>query len=278
MAADTLLTYAGKRYLWLGTIAGVALLVSYYYYARDTVPSGSTLGGLIYGWLGFLAILVLMFLGIRKRWYASRLGTVQGWTSAHVYLGLLTLLIIPMHAGFRFGWDVHTLAFALLVIVVLSGIFGILIYLTVPQKLTAYESSMLPDKAEAEINRVLGEMKQLVGEKSAMLQRLYEEEIRHYQEIRPQGWRLLFRRLDPAAILSAKTRDLNSIVPRIPETEQESFSQFCSLVLRKTELESLLASQMRIKNALEAWLYVHVPISFAMVVAVAIHLLVVLYY
>ena len=278
MAADTLLTYAGKRYLWLGAIAGVALLVSYYYYARDTVPSGSTLGGLIYGWLGFLAILVLMFLGIRKRWYASRLGTVQGWTSAHVYLGLLTLLIIPMHAGFRFGWDVHTLAFALLVIVVLSGIFGILIYLTVPQKLTAYESSMLPDKAEAEINRVLGEMKQLVGEKSAMLQRLYEEEIRHYQEIRPQGWRLLFRRLDPAAILSAKTRDLNSIVPRIPETEQESFSQFCSLVLRKTELESLLASQMRIKNALEAWLYVHVPISFAMVVAVAIHLLVVLYY
>jgi len=278
MPADTLLTYAGKRYLWLGAGAAVALLVSYYVYARATIPSGSTLGGLIYGWLGFLAILVLMFLGIRKRWYASRLGTVQGWTSAHVYLGLLTLLIIPMHAGFRFGWDIHTFAYALLVLVVLSGVVGLLIYLTVPQKLTAYESGMLPDKAEAEINRVLGEMKQLVGEKSVVLQRVYEEEIRHSQEIRPQGWRLLFKGVDPAAILSAKALDLSMILPKIPKTEQESFSQLCSLILRKTELESLLAGEMRLKNALEAWLYVHVPISFAMVVAVAIHLLVVLYY
>jgi hypothetical protein len=278
MAADTLLTYAGKRYLWLGAGAGAALLVSYYVYARDTVPSGSTVGGLIYGWIGFLAILVLMFLGIRKRWYASRLGTVQGWTSAHVYLGLLTLLIIPLHAGFRFGWDVHTFAYALLVLVVLSGVVGLLIYLTVPQKLTAYESEMLPDKVEAEINRVLGEMKQLVGEKSVVLRRLYEEEVRHCQEIKRQGWRLLFKGVDPAAILSVKALDLNRILPKIPETERESFSRFCSLVLRKTELESLLAVEMRVKNALEAWLYVHVPISFAMVVAVAIHLLVVLYY
>jgi hypothetical protein len=278
MAADTLLTYAGRRYLWLGTGASAALLVSYYFYARATIPSGSTLGGLIYGWLGFVAILVLMSIGIRKRWYASRLGTVQGWTSAHVYLGLLTLLIIPMHAGFRFGWDVHTLAFALLIIVVLSGVVGLLIYLIVPQKLTVYESSMLPEQIETEINRVLGEMKDLVGEKSAGFQQLYEEEFRRCQEIKPQGWRLLFKGVDSVAMLSVKALELNRILPKIAETEQESFSQFCSLVLRKTELEALLAGQMRVKNALEAWLYVHVPMSFALIVAVAIHLLVVLYY
>jgi hypothetical protein len=278
MVAGTLLTYGGKRYMWLGAGAGAALLVSYYFYARATIPSGSTLGGLIYGWLGFLAILVLMFLGIRKRWYASRLGTVQGWTSAHLYLGLLTLLIIPMHAGFRFGWDVHTLAFGLLVIVVLSGVVGLLIYLTIPAHLTTHESGRVPGKIEAEIHRVLGEMKQVVGEKPAMLQRLYEEELRHCQEIKPQGWRLLFKGVEPAAMLSVKAQDLNSILAKIPETEQVRFSQFCSLVLRKTELESLIAGEMRLKNALEAWLYVHVPISFALVVAVAIHLLVVLYY
>src|SRR5437773_217195 len=123
MVAGSLLTYGGKRYLWIGLIAGITLLLSYYYYynARQLPPSGSTPMGLAYGWIGFIAILLLMFLGIRKRWHASHLGTVQGWTSSHVYLGLLTLLVIPMHAGFRFGWDVHTLAFVLLVIVVLSG-------------------------------------------------------------------------------------------------------------------------------------------------------------
>jgi hypothetical protein len=35
---------------------------------------------------------------------------------------------------------------------------------------------------------------------------------------------------------------------------------------------------MRLKNALQAWLYVHVPVSIAMLAAVGVHLLVVLYY
>ena len=146
------MTYNNKRYLKLGVAAGVTLVATYYFYSRDTIPSGSTTGGLIYGWLGFIGILVLMFLGIRKRWHASHLGTVQGWTSAHVYLGLLTILIIPMHAGFRFGLDVHTLAFVLLVVVVLSGIVGLWLYLVIPERLTQFERVMLPEKLEAEIN------------------------------------------------------------------------------------------------------------------------------
>ena len=36
--------------------------------------------------------------------------------------------------------------------------------------------------------------------------------------------------------------------------------------------------QMRLRNAMEAWLYVHVPLSFGMVVAVFLHLLAVFYY
>jgi hypothetical protein len=280
MIVGTLLTYGGKRYFWMGLTAGVVLLISYYYYynTHHTPPSGSTTIGLIYGWLGFIAILVLMFLGIRKRWHASHLGTVQGWTSGHVYLGLLTLLVIPMHAGFRFGWDVHTLAFALLAIVVLSGIVGIWLYLTIPPKLTQYESGMLPDKAEAEINQILKELKSLVAGKSGVFQRAYEQEVARLHDVKPQGWRLLFKPRDAAASIAGRSRELRSQVAQIPPTEQDSFSKFSGLVLRKTELESFLASEMRLKNALESWLYVHLPLSLAMSAAVAVHLLVVLYY
>jgi hypothetical protein len=278
MMAATLLVYGGKRYLWAGVLGAIVLLASYVYYAKNTVPSGSTVGGLIYGWIGFIAILILMSLGIRKRWYASHLGTLQGWTSAHVYLGLLTLLIIPMHAGFRFGWDVHTLAFALLAVVVLSGIVGVRIYLVMPQKLTAYESAMLPDKVEAEITRVLRDMKTLTQGKSALFDRLYQEEYRRCREIKSQGWRLLLSRPDRATALNKRTDELHRIVPQVPPAEQESFAQYSALVLRKTELETFLAGEMRIKNALESWLYVHLPVSIAMMAAVAVHLVVVLYY
>lgn len=278
MVAGTLLAYGGKRYLWAGVAGAIALLISYVYYAKDTIPSGSTIGGLIYGWIGLIAILILMFLGIRKRWYASHLGTLQGWTSAHVYLGLLILLIIPMHAGFRFGWDVHTLAFALLAVVVLSGIVGVRLYLVMPQKLTVYESGMLPDKVEAEINRVLRDMKALAAGKSEAFARLYGKELRRSRKIKSQGWRVLFRRVDLSASLAARTDELHRLVSQIPSAEQESFAQYCALALRKTELETFLAGQMRVKNALDSWLYVHLPVSIAMVVAVAVHLLVVLYY
>jgi hypothetical protein len=274
----TLLTYGKKRYLWGSVIGAVALLVSYSYYARTTIPSGSTVWGLVYGWIGLIAILVLMFLGIRKRWYFSRLGTLQGWTSAHVYVGLLTLLIIPMHAGFQFGWDVHTLAYILLVVVVLSGIVGLLVYLTVPVILTTHESGMLPDMLEAEINQIFREMKQLAAATPGIFQHLYQEEARRSRERTSQGWRILFTRVDPDAILAQRTRDLHHQLAGMTATDQEGFSKFAGLILRKTELEAYLVGQMRLKNGLQAWLYVHVPASIAMVAAVGIHLLVVVNY
>jgi cytochrome b561 len=274
----TLLTYGSKRYLWGSVIGAVALLLSYSYYAQTTIPSGSTVWGLVYGWMGLIAILVLMFLGIRKRWYFSRLGTLQGWTSAHVYLGFLTLLIIPMHAGFQFGWDVHTLAYVLLVVVALSGLVGLRIYLTVPMILTLHERGMLPETLEAEINQILKEMKQLAADKLGIFQHLYQEEVSRCSELKSQGWRILFTPIDPNAILAQRTHDLHKQLADVPATDQEGFSRFVGLVMRKTELEAYLAGQMRLKNELQAWLYVHVPVSIAMVAAVGIHLLAVLYY
>jgi len=270
--------YGSSRYL-KGAVAGAgALFLSYSYYVRTTIPSGSTAWGLVYGWMGLGAILVLMFLGIRKRWYFSRLGTLQGWTSAHVYLGLLTLLIIPMHAGFQFGWDVHTLAYVLLVVVVLSGIAGLFLYLTVPGVLTTHESGMLPDKLEAEIDQVLKEMKQLAAAEPLVFQHLYEEEARRYRELTSRGWRILFTRIDPSAILAQRMHELRNQLVDSLVADQEGFSRFAGLVLRRTELEAYLAAQMRLKNGLQAWLYVHVPFSIAMMAAVSVHLLVVLYY
>lgn len=278
MIEGSVLFYGGKRYLIMAALAGGALLGSYVYYAHDTTPSGGTVGGLIYGAIGLAAILVLMFLGIRKRSYASHLGTVQGWVSAHVYLGLLTLLIIPLHAGFHFGWDVHTLAFVLLVVVVLSGMGGLALYLTVPRMLTKYESGMLPDKIESELNRIVGEMKPLASGKTGLFQRLYFEEFRRAFATHPHGWRLLFARQKPSSTLKVRVQELNRILPQIPASQHEDFSQFSALVLQKNEMESYLAGQMRLKNALQAWLYVHVPVSIAMVAAVIVHLLVVFVY
>ena len=55
-----------------------------------------------------------------------------GWLSAHVYLGVVLVVVATLHASFQAGWNVHTLAYVLMLFVVLSGIYGVIMYARVP--------------------------------------------------------------------------------------------------------------------------------------------------
>ena len=274
---DSFLSYGGKRWLWFGGLSAGLLCLSYLLYRRQMLPHGGTPMGLTYGILGTVVILILMALGIRKRRYGSGLGTVQGWTSAHVYLGLLTMLLIPMHAGFKFRLDIHTLAFVLMAIVVISGVVGIVLYRTVPPRLTEFEQSIQADKVDKELGRLLSEMRVLAKDKSDQFVRVCQAETGRLTARRHQGWRLLFasRSLDP---LAAKGQELVNAVTRIPPVEHSDFQTLSRLIMQTVQLEQTLLTQMRLRNALQAWLYVHVPASIALMVAIAVHLFAVFYY
>lgn len=271
---NTFLTYRSSRWLWIALVSAGLLVLHYAYYQSQSVPYGGSVEGLLYGVAGTGLIGVLMYLGIRKRSYASRAGTLQGWVSAHVYLGLLTMLLIPMHAGFRFGWDVHTLAFVLLSVVVFSGIAGVVLYRLIPSRLTQLEAGQQADTIDGEIGRLLADMLALVKDKSDALVQIYKAEVASMQQVRPQGWSLLLRGLDEDR-LAVRSADLTRRVASIPPEDQGSFQILSQLLLRKTQLEVTLRQQARLRNALQAWLYIHVPVSIAMVVSIGIHVLVV---
>lgn len=275
--AENFLTYRGKRWLWIGAVGAGLLIASYIPYSRQMPPHGGTAMGLAYGILGTVLILVLMAVGIRKRQYSSSLGTVQGWTSAHVYLGLLVLLVIPLHAGLKFRPDIHTLAFALLAIVVLSGMVGVALYLVVPARLTKYETAIQADKMDKEINRLLDEMRTLSKDKSDAFVALYRREIQRSTGSGHKGWALLFRD-HRSELMSKRAQELAEAVNRIPQQEHADLQVLSRLILQKAQLESNLIAQMRLKNAMSAWLYIHLPISVAMLVAVLVHIVVVFYY
>jgi len=274
---ETFLTYKKNRWLWFGVISAVLLSLSYPWYSNPTLPHGGTFMGLLYGVLGTILIVILMALGIRKRRLGSRLGTVQGWTSAHVYLGLLTLLIIPMHAGFRFHFDFHTLAFALLALVVLSGILGVVLYSLIPSRLTKYEETLQGDKIDQEINRILGQMRNVVRNKSDALVDIYKEELHQTAQRPHSGWRVLWRRHGDG-IISNKRKSLSEGSAKVPLEGKEDFLVLSGLILQKAQLEKNFFKQMRLKNALSVWLYVHVPLSVSMLFAIMIHLVSVFYY
>src|SRR5262249_22680748 len=95
--------------------------------------------------LGLLAAIILvglLALSWRRRRYSSAGGApLRGWLSAHVYMGLLPLAIVPMHASYRFGENVHTLAFALMALASLSGVAWGVMYVVLPVQLTRGRST-----------------------------------------------------------------------------------------------------------------------------------------
>ncbi|MGQ0793526.1 MAG: hypothetical protein ACT4NX_05490 [Deltaproteobacteria bacterium] len=276
---ENILNYNGSFWFKITFLSFIVLIVSYIVYAQNEPnPSGATPMGLLYGILGLAAILLLMYYGIRKRKYVGNVGTLKGWLSFHIYIGVLTLLIVPMHAGFKFDLNVHTLAFALMAVVVISGIFGGYFYVNFPIRFTKQGGELLYDKFDDEINKLIGQMRALAKGKSALFAQKAEEAISYGLPKGRSGWGLVFGSYKSGISESEYMNRLQKDLTSIPEAEREDYQRLAVAYLQKAELQKRFVSQMRIKNLLEAWLHIHLPVSFAMLIALTAHIVSMLYY
>jgi len=129
-----ILKYAGAHHLWT-SIGLVALsLAVFLTQGESKPPSGNTWQGYVLGAVATLLIVWLNLLGVRKRRYGVP-GQVEGWLSAHVYFGVALFFIVLLHSAGQIGWNVHTAAFALMTIAILSGMVGTCFYLLVPPQM-----------------------------------------------------------------------------------------------------------------------------------------------
>jgi hypothetical protein len=99
-------------------------------------PSGRSVPGLLFGSAGTAVILFECLLSARKKLPASPLGLLRTWLSAHVWLGLLSVLLILCHAGFRWGHGIAALLMWLLLIITLSGVWGVVLQHYLPRRMT----------------------------------------------------------------------------------------------------------------------------------------------
>jgi hypothetical protein len=88
---------------------------------------GGTPLGLIFGSIALGIFVFAALLGVRKKVVLWRIGTVQRWLRAHIWLTLLTIPLVILHSGFRLGGPMTTLIIVLYVIVMVSGIYGLVL-------------------------------------------------------------------------------------------------------------------------------------------------------
>ncbi|MBK5290487.1 MAG: hypothetical protein JJE04_02180 [Acidobacteriia bacterium] len=115
-------------------MAGTAGYLGYAWLSANG-PSGGSIPGLIFASAGTGLIVFECLLSLRKKYPASPLGRVSWWLRAHVWLGLLSLLLILMHSGFSWGHGLAALLMWLFAIITVSGIFGLVLQNWLPRRM-----------------------------------------------------------------------------------------------------------------------------------------------
>ena len=92
---------------------------------RERNSYGASPIGLFYGALALAIFLFASALGVRKKKRLWRIGNVQVWLRAHIWLTILTIPLIAFHCGMHTGGPQTTTLIWLYSIVMVSGFFGI---------------------------------------------------------------------------------------------------------------------------------------------------------
>lgn len=235
-------------------------------------PNGGTVLGYTYGVIAAAGIIFLMWFGVRKRSYSSNNATLKGWLGAHVWIGIALILVVPLHSGFSFGLNVHTLAYALMLLTILSGIWGAIMYLRLPGLMKARRDGVTVKSCLTEINLISTDMAFLgKGKSDAFLKLLNMLDF----QFKPSIWKTLTKQR--LADVSERG-NLGQLLSALPQAEYDEGLKLVSMAHKKTQLCNQLLSETRISMLLKLWLYFHLPISFGCVAAVAIHVISVFYY
>lgn len=298
---DSILTYAKSRYLWISIVLCVVSIALYVWHDPAVAPNGGTWLGYTLGTIAALLIVWLMLFGIRKRSYATNLGTTRGWLSAHIYLGTSLILITLLHCGFQFGWNLHTFALVLMLIVIFSGFFGVYAYLRYPTLMTRNRESATRDAMLEEISEIDQNALNLAD---GIAPEIHAVVLRSIENTKLGGGVLTqLRARDGSDIAIAKIRSameqretqlgaapapmqagqtmimmVDFLAGRADDKQAEALRKLIDMLSRKRSLATRVARDIQYQAIMEIWLYFHVPLSVTLLAALIGHIVSVFFY
>ena len=271
MTQETFLNYGSLRWMWLHLLLLTALVVGYCLYNPLGPMNGGTVLGYAYGAVATVGIVILMWYARRKRDYFARFTTLRGWLAVHVWLGLSLLVVVPLHSGFQFGVNVHTLAYLLLVLTVLTGVWGAWIFIDLAPNVSSHRGGGTAEDVLEQIVSISKDSRTLIAQRSDKCVALFE--ALDTKQL-PSFW---------GSVWGSPPEELNrekaSVwLADLPDAEVADGQKLVGLLYKKRELVRNLHHEISAQAWLKLWLYTHVPLASAMVIAVVIHILYVFYY
>lgn len=288
---QSFISYRRGRWVWVALLLSVLSIAVYAWwstYDLSQPPNGGTWVGYTLGTIGAGLILWLLYFGRRKRNYSSNLGTVQGWLSAHVYLGTALLLVATLHSGMQFGFNVHTLAYVLMCIAIASGFFGVWAYIVFPDTITRNNQGKSLDELSAEVAELDKQLRRAVATVGGHVEQVVGSGLDR-TVFGGSAWAQLAARDSSVVIMDGKTLPnpdqrevIRVLTTRLAQTslrdENSGLRGVADLIAMRNQVLLRIRRDIQVHALLRIWLYVHVPLSFATVAALLAHVVAVLAY
>jgi hypothetical protein len=265
------LVYNRYRYLKVAAIIAVISIVLYVVDQPYGPPYGGSWAGYTLGTVGALLIFWLTWFGYRKRRYDEGPGMLASRLSAHVYLGLVLIIVATLHTGFQFHWNLHTLAYVLMCIVIASGVFGIVFYSRYPRLMTENRRNMTRRQMLSALvaldDQLRREARPLDDKSATLVERAIERTA-----LGGSTWRQLSGRYSDCPTAAAIT-GFDASEADAPAELEDVRRRVRVLLDQKAALLEQVRRDMSYKAMMDIWLYVHVPFTFALLAALIAHII-----
>jgi len=274
-AHESFLIYRSLKFMWLAIVLVLACILLYILHNPLGEPSGGSWLGYTLGCISAALVIWLAWFGVRKRQYALGTTRLKVWLSAHIYFGLALVVIATLHSGFQIGWNIHSAAYVLMLLTVLSGIFGVYIY-------ARYPTLMTKNRAGLSLEEMMGQISELDQELLQEGRELPEEVntalLKAARETKIGG--NIFEKLSPKKIFCPTREARNLIETKFADMSlsDQRITKVIALLAKKTKLLRRARRDIQIKVILQIWLYFHIPLAVGLLGALFSHVLAVFFY
>ena len=265
------MTFASRHWGTILSGSVLGLLFVGIYAAAVVSPHRTTY---LSGWLLFGLVLALVMYNVRKPLPLLPLRTSIDWLQFHVSAGLFTLVLFVLHIGLRVPDGPLEVTLALLFSAGAgSGLVGFILSRVLPRRLATCGEDVPFERIPVMRKRLCEKVEAIVAltaseEPSTCLADFYDRRLASFFDRPRNYWGHLFASTRSRQALLA---ELETLVRSLGEKGRKSTEELGDLIRMKDGLDF----QEALQGTLKYWLFIHIPLSYSLLILALVHAIVV---
>ncbi len=226
------------------------------------------------GWLLLTMVLLLAAYNVFKKFPYFPLGASAVWLQGHIYVGLLAVVVFGLHIGPRVPNGVFESVLATLFgLVASSGILGLLISRMFARRLTARGGEILFDRIPRRLRMLRRSAESIVRSclgdaDSTALPEFYRTRLEPFFAAHRNVGHHLVHSSRPQQMLSA---EIDAQVRYMNDAEVAHLATVADMVVQKHDLDYQFAHQVLLRY----WLFIHIPLTYVLLLFAVLHVILV---